>query len=422
MAGAMLSGANVFYPRTQTSVYIPQQTVAEEGAIGATVARALPMLADWTTYRLLWIQGQHTTAVRRASPYLGDTIAEFAALGEDARYKLVEDVMAAVCANVPIRAGGPRPEPLADPREVAYRRVEFNALREAFEGIGEPDFRVRETGLPDLPGGLFSRVRLIEKLRVTRAFLGFDRIQPGNRYGREAASHAFEQIFRNVPQNADDRWLPGIENRGEGIYLELNEQAIHDWLERPAAAGLLQDRHTDPFLSRLNHQRFLPPNTGVAGEEGRKWAARYLLVHGLAHALINQFVFDSGYGSAALRERLFVSADQHAPMAAMLIYTAGDGEGSLGGLVRLGRPERLGPSIEHAIRRITWCSADPVCSEVDSQGPDGANRAACHACLLLPETACETGNRGLDRAVLVGTPRQRESGFFSDLAQSVLEM
>jgi hypothetical protein len=62
------------------------------------------------------------------------------------------------------------------------------------------------------------------------------------------------------------------------------------------------------------------------------------------------------------------------------VYTAaGDSEGTLGGLVRLGHPERLGPVIKRALSRASWCSADPVCSEqLGGQGSKLANLAACH--------------------------------------------
>jgi hypothetical protein len=68
-------------------------------------------------------------------------------------------------------------------------------------------------------------------------------------------------------------------------------------------------------------------------------------------------------------------------MAGILIYTAaGDSEGTLGGLVRLGRPERLGDVVRRALSRASWCSADPVCSEnLGGQGSRLANLAACHA-------------------------------------------
>jgi hypothetical protein len=156
----------------------------------------------------------------------------------------------------------------------------------------------------------------------------------------------------------------------------------------------------------------------------RDWASRYLLVHTLAHVLINQIVFECGYSTASLRERLYVSSDPEAPMAGLLIYTsAGDSEGTLGGLVRLGRTDRLGQVFARAMSRASWCSADPVCSEnLGGQGSQLANLAACHACVLLPETACETINHALDRAMILGTPENRESGAFSWLLSEAVAL
>jgi hypothetical protein len=108
-------------------------------------------------------------------------------------------------------------------------------------------------------------------------------------------------------------------------------------------------------------------------------------------------------------------------MQGILIYTAsGDSEGTLGGLVRQGQPEQLKAVVGRAIRRTQWCSSDPVCIESAGQGIDNANLAACHGCVLLPETSCETGNRLLDRGLLVGTPKAPEIGFFADLAADLV--
>jgi hypothetical protein len=66
-------------------------------------------------------------------------------------------------------------------------------------------------------------------------------------------------------------------------------------------------------------------------------------------------------------------------------------------LARLGRSERLGPVLQRALSRATWCSADPVCAEqTGGQGSRQANLAACHACIRLPETPCETINHGVN--------------------------
>jgi hypothetical protein len=163
-------------------------------------------------------------------------------------------------------------------------------------------------------------------------------------------------------------------------------------------------------------QQFHPPVDGV----NLSWASRLMLVHSFSHILLNQLVFECGYSTAALRERIYVSDDPTAPMSGILIYTSsGDSEGTLGGLVRLGRPEFLGPVIERALNKAYWCSADPVCSEnIGGQGSKLVNMAACHSCALLPETSCECFNQGLDRSVIVGTPRNRKVGFASNLLKT----
>ena len=38
--------------------------------------------------------------------------------------------------------------------------------------------------------------------------------------------------------------------------------------------------------------------------------------------------------------------------------------------------------------------------------------AACHACLFVPETSCERGNKYLDRSVLVKTMERDDLAFF----------
>ncbi len=131
--------------------------------------------------------------------------------------------------------------------------------------------------------------------------------------------------------------------------------------------------------------------------------------------MIGQLRFDCGYGSASLRERIYCDeGESDEPMNGVLIYTAsGDSEGTLGGLVRQGEPDRLNAIIDRAMRRARWCSSDPVCIESEGQGSDNANLAACHGCMLLPETSCEVGNRLLDRGLLVGTPEDRDMGFFA---------
>jgi hypothetical protein len=103
-------------------------------------------------------------------------------------------------------------------------------------------------------------------------------------------------------------------------------------------------------------------------QEVRFISPRFVLLHSFAHLLINQLVQDCGYGSASLRERIY-SADGDNPMAGILIYTAaGDSEGTMGGLVRMGQPDRLDDLVTRALNKAQWCSTDPVCIESKGQG------------------------------------------------------
>jgi hypothetical protein len=102
-------------------------------------------------------------------------------------------------------------------------------------------------------------------------------------------------------------------------------------------------------------------------------------------------------------------------MAGILLYTsAPDAEGTLGGLVALGKPEVFGAILAQALERAGLCSSDPLCSDhAPSAEQDALHGAACHACLLVSETSCRAGNRFLDRAALVGTYAHHGIGFFS---------
>jgi hypothetical protein len=140
--------------------------------------------------------------------------------------------------------------------------------------------------------------------------------------------------------------------------------------------------------------------------------ACHVLLHTLAHVLIDQLALDAGYPAASIRERLFVDES----MSGILIYTAtSDSAGSLGGLAAQAEEDKIGRLLIDGIERLAWCSSDPVCIESTGAGTDGLNLAACHACVLAPETSCEEQNVLLDRGLLIGTPEEPGAGFFSGL-------
>ncbi len=140
----------------------------------------------------------------------------------------------------------------------------------------------------------------------------------------------------------------------------------------------------------------------------------YLLVHSLAHAVIKRLSFECGYDVASLRERLYIGTDPW--MAGILIYTsASDADGTLGGLERQGKPSRFEQIIERALHDAVWCSSDPLCRDGVCSTSESMNLAACHSCLLLPETCCEQNNRYLDRLTLITDEADAAQGYFNAL-------
>ncbi|MFJ8956143.1 DrmB family protein [Streptomyces sp. NPDC102381] len=282
----------------------------------------------------------------------------------------------------------------------SLREEEHASLRGTIES---PDLVVREAeeayaaSLTDV----ISRVRLVEKLRETRALWGFNRVfaesEREDHEGRAA-------LLRRHPVPAEDSWLPACTVLGEGIFLELNPERLAAWENNgdvAARVSLVGRRFQNMAEKRRLNGRVLPP--------------RFLLIHTLAHLLINQLTYECGYSSASLRERIYVSSHgEEAATAGLLIYTAaGDSEGTLGGLVRMGKPGRFEAIVDAAIAAARWCSSDPVCIDSAGQGPDSCNLAACHTCGLLPETSCEEFNRFLDRGLAVGTLSDPGIGFFN---------
>ena len=105
-------------------------------------------------------------------------------------------------------------------------------------------------------------------------------------------------------------------------------------------------------------------------------------------------------------------------MQGVLIYTsAGDSEGTLGGLVREGEPKNLRKAVYEAVTKAASCSYDPVCIQTKSQGLGGTNASSCHACTFVSETSCEENNQLLNRTTIIGDSKNNIPGFFEELIQ-----
>jgi hypothetical protein len=82
------------------------------------------------------------------------------------------------------------------------------------------------------------------------------------------------------------------------------------------------------------------------------------------------------------------------------------GQGTLGGLSSMA--ERVGELLDRATKQLALCSNDPICAEQGDGNEDyPLQGAACHACLLVPETSCESRNPDDDYAGTGGSSSHR---------------
>lgn len=289
--------------------------------------------------------------------------------------------------------------PTFDHRYRALRNKEYERLRagnDESEHSHDEQF-VCETPLGDQgvldPLGVTGPM-LVKKLREVRALKAFTRLVDAESTTDSTEMPLSERTLR---------WLPAMEVRGEGVFLRLDEDRLGTWEKSVAVAARVE-------RMRTAHRRVLEQRADDASRVVPSPATpRMVLLHTLAHVLINEWSLEAGYPAAALRERLYAADD----MAGVLVYTAtSDSAGSLGGLVAQGEPQILARTVRSAVRRAEWCSSDPLCMETEASGAGGINLAACHACVMLPETSCEHNNILLDRALLVGTPDDPRLGYF----------
>jgi hypothetical protein len=197
-------------------------------------------------------------------------------------------------------------------------------------------------------------------------------------------------------------WLPAIENRGEGVFLQFKADAIRQWLDREAVKQ--RDARMQQGFGLWQHDH--------DATKRQYFGLPYYMLHSLSHLLLTAISLECGYPPSSLRERVY--AWQPSDQYGILIYTGSvDAEGTLGGLVEAGRNIRS--HMHRALEIARLCSNDPVCAfhspaDHDQQPLLGS---ACHACLLISETSCEQRNDFLDRALVVPTVEMLGAEFFS---------
>ncbi|MFI6999698.1 DrmB family protein [Nocardia sp. NPDC050175] len=290
------------------------------------------------------------------------------------------------------------PDAIAESRTFSVRRIEL--------GVHPNDPRSLHVLAVKI-----SAVVVADRVREVRALEGFSRYEP-------SSGDDEEQGGRVVSVNTASRalWLPAIETYGEGIFISVDEERLSNW-ERGE-----QVREWTRRIERNLDASFQVDR--LRSKSGPELLPRFVMLHTLAHHFIRQLSYDSGYNAASLRERVYArshpSGSGLPQQAGVFIYTAaGDAEGTLGGLVRQGQPPNLSETVIRLLESAQWCSQDPLCADSTGRSLANLNRAACHACTLLPETCCEIGNTLLDRMLLIG--EGEVPGFFRDVVQAALE-
>lgn len=256
------------------------------------------------------------------------------------------------------------------------------------------DFELTPVAPPVGFEAYFEKVVRVERLREVRALVGFTRIESPGDYAdpQDIPAELRAPLSRSAPS-----WVPVSEVRGEGLFLHFKRDVLIDWATKNAG----REAEFRAAHSAWKTARAMPnPTEGFPG-------LRFAVIHSFSHALMRQLALQSGYSAASIRERIYCDADGGGmPMAGLLLYTAApDSEGTLGGLVSQGEPERLGRLVRQALEAMQLCTSDPLCAEhhPGSDGTASLHGAACHACQFAPETSCERGNKYLDRSLLVPT-------------------
>ncbi len=291
------------------------------------------------------------------------------------------------------------------------KQVEIEAFLAAPEGYGDdvpvnPDYHARR--LPDarwrrtsVSAGIEAVVQL-HRLREVSALVGFTRL--------EAAVPDIDGEYETDVSRADlddnPTWFPAVENRGEGIFLALRPGAVAGWLERTSVRNRVSSLQT-------GHERWLERR----GKDHPQFpGGPYVLLHTLAHLLMQALALRCGYPATSIRERIYLDSEHS--RYGLLLYTASpDADGTLGGLVQ--QAHHIEEHLSMALQMGALCSSDPICAQHapgESLDERWLHGAACHSCSLIAETSCEMRNEYLDRALVVPTVDKADAAFFELLA------
>lgn len=249
-------------------------------------------------------------------------------------------------------------------------------------GIDKGDFKTEPIEIPEGFSDQLDNLVLVRNLREVVVMTGFYRLEP---FGYRPDDSRRESPITNYPEE-QPTWLPAVENNGEGIFFSFKDKVISNWTRKQAV--------TNRFKEIMSNNQNLLASSEI------KISAKYVFLHTLSHLVIKELANYAGYSVSSLRERIY--SDDN--MSGILIYTSSpSSDGSLGGLVEQGKKPKFNIILQKALKKSRLCSMEPLCSFASIGTGNKSNGSACHACLYLPETSCESMNNLLDRAFIQST-------------------
>jgi hypothetical protein len=296
----------------------------------------------------------------------------------------------------------------AQGHDKSVKEAEFETLVAAKEEIGsdkpDGDFFARNLSKKhwDRPWmEAVERVVLVHRLREVIATVGFTRFESSS----PDIEGELEIGVSRALLSREVSWLPAVENRGEGIFIQFKGGAIDAWMHRAAVTIRGEQLLAGFECWKEDHDK----------SKRKFFGLPYVLLHSLSHLVITSVALECGYPASSIRERIYSGPYGHG----ILLYTGtSDAEGTMGGLVQAGR--QIARHFKAAIDLGRLCSNDPVCAQ---HAPENQHEcrflhgAACHGCLLIAETSCEQHNDFLDRALVVSTVDGNGAEFFGPHGQ-----
>ena len=376
------SASNAYFPQVVSVLSLPERGTAVAGTVLA-LWEDLQIVAD--ADELAFIKKKPQVAQALAPFSDAEVLQNIQAIRDGATgERTVKQVELDALLNVPEGFGGNAP-----------LDGDFHALR-----LPESAWRIASTEQSD---GIAAVVQL-HRLREVQALIGFTRLDAVT----PDIHGEYEANVERAEIALEPQWFPAVENRGEGLFIQLRTAAVREWLKRPAVQQRLRQLADGYEVWRQDRKTQRPFPGGP-----------YVLLHSLSHLLIQSLAMRCGYPASSIRERIYAEAGpagerNGTESYGILLYTGTpDAEGTLGGLVQ--QAHQIEDHLADALRAGTLCSNDPICAQHQpgtSMEQRWLHGAACHGCTLIAETSCEMRNDYLDRALVVPVLGLPNAAFF----------